>query len=218
MQWATGDSARPSRGIAYRVRMSRGSMDLNYSAEELAFRDEASAWLARQPARRAARQGDALRPLVEGRSAALAQDPRRQGLDRAGVAAGMGRHRLERRAALHLRGGVRLRRRAAARPLRPDDVRAGAAEVRHRGAEAALPAAHLPRRGFLVPGLFRTGLRLRPRIAAARARCERAITTSSTARRPGPRSRTWPTGSSAWCAPIRDSSASRTAFRSCSST
>ena len=36
-----------------------------------------------------------------------------------------------------------------------------------------------------------------------RARCGKAITISSTARRPGPPWRNMPTGSSAWCAPIR---------------
>ncbi len=59
-----------------------------------------------------------------------------------------------------------------------------------RGAEAALPAAHLPRRRFLVPGLLGARLGLRPGLAARRAPCARATTTSSTARRPGPRSRT----------------------------
>ena len=96
---------------------------------------------------------------------------------------------------------MRLCGHAAARAVRPDDVCAGAAEVRHRGAEAALPAAHLPWRRLLVPGLFGAGVGLGPRIAFAPAPYATATTTSSTARRPGPRSRIWPTGSSAWCAP-----------------
>jgi alkylation response protein AidB-like acyl-CoA dehydrogenase len=47
-------------------------------------------------------------------------------------------------------------------------------------------------------------------LASLRTRaCATATTTSSTARRPGPLSPTGPTGSSAWCAPIRAPSRSR---------
>src|SRR5215472_10183448 len=51
-----------------------------------------------------------------------------------------------------------------------------------------------------------------------RARSATAITTSSTVRRPGRRSRTWPTGSSASCAAMARRTRSRKASRSCSST
>ncbi len=81
------------------------------------------------------------------------------------MAGRVGRHRLECRAALHLRRGMRLRRRAAARAVRARDVRAGADRVRHTGPEDALPAADLPRRRLLVPGLFRAQLRLGSRLA-----------------------------------------------------
>ena len=57
----SGKRRHPLRVGMFLVRVS--AMDLNYSTEELAFRDEVSAWLARQPAGRPARQGDALRSL-----------------------------------------------------------------------------------------------------------------------------------------------------------
>ena len=148
-------------------------MDLDYSADDLAFRDEVSDLAARASARGSARQGHALSSPQPRGSAALASHPRRQGLDRAGVADRMGRHRLERGAALHLRGGVRLRRRAAAGPVRPDDVRAGADQVRHRRAEAALPAADLSRRRVLVPGLLGARLRIGSRVAVDARRAPR---------------------------------------------
>ena len=88
-------------------------MDLNYSADERAFRDEVRGWLRDHLPAATARQGGALR------ATSTRDDLLRwhrilaeQGLGRAGLAEGMGRHRLERRAALHLRGG------AAATPAR----------------------------------------------------------------------------------------------------
>ena len=57
-----------------------------------------------------------------------------------------------------------------------------------RGAEAALPAAHRQSRRLVVPGLLRARRRLRPRLAQDQRRSATATTTSSTARRPGPRS------------------------------
>ena len=99
-------------------------MDLNYSQEESAFRDEVRGWLKANLPAGPARQDRQLRRARPRRPAALAQDPRQEGLGRARLAEGVGRHRLERGAALHLRGGVRLRRHAAADPVRPVDVRA----------------------------------------------------------------------------------------------
>ena len=49
-------------------------MDLNYSAEETAFRDEVRAWLGENLPARSARQGGELRGAREGRPAALAHD------------------------------------------------------------------------------------------------------------------------------------------------
>ena len=141
-------------------------MDLNYSQEEAGVPRRGARLAEGQPAARPARQDRELRRADARRPAALAQDPRQEGLGRALLAEGVGRHRLERRAALHLRGGVRLRRHAAADPVRPVACAAPVLlALRHRRAEEALPAAHLQRRGFLVPGLFRAGLGLRPRLA-----------------------------------------------------
>ena len=85
-------------------------------------------------------------------------------------------------------------------------VGAGDHGVRQRRAEAALSCrASCPARTggaratpSPAPGSDLASLKTR----AVRA----AITTSSTARRPGPRSRSTPTGSSAWCAPTAPAS------------
>ena len=53
-----------------------------------------------------------------------------------------------------------------------------------------------------MPGLLRARRRLRPRLAQDDGEARRRPTTSSTARRPGRRWRSTPTGSSASCAPI----------------
>jgi len=193
-------------------------MDLNYSPEEAAFRGRGPRLDRRQPTRRAARPRAELSRAVEGRPAALAQDAREEGLDRAPLAEGMGGHRLDRRAALHLRGGVRRRGRSADRAVRRPHVRAGAAALRHRRAEAALPAPHVQRRGLLGAGLLRAGRGLRPRVAQDPRRPRGRTTTSSPARRSGRRSATTATGSSASCAPTRRPRSARTASRSCSST
>ena len=50
-----------------------------------------------------------------------------------------------------------------------------------------VPAAHRQSRRLVVPGLLRAGRGLRPRLAEDAARSATATTTSSTARRPGPR-------------------------------
>ena len=58
------------------------------------------------------------------------------------------------------------RRAQSAIELRHLDARAGAAEIWHRGAEEALPARDRARGNSLVPGLFRTRRRVRPRGSA----------------------------------------------------
>ena len=83
-----------------------------------------------------------------------------------------------------------------------------------RRAAAALPARHHERRGLVEPGLQRAGLGLRPGVAQDQGRARAATTTSSTARRPGPRSASTATGSSAWCAPAAKASR-RPASASC---
>ena len=65
-------------------------------------------------------------------------------------------------AALHLHRGAAVQRRAAAAALQRVDVRAGGHRLRHRGAEEALPAAHGLARRLVVPGLLRARRRLRP--------------------------------------------------------
>ena len=80
--------------------------------------------------------------------------------------------------------------------------RPGDRAVRQPGAQAALPAGDGQCGHLLVPGLLRTRLRLRPGVVAHQGREARATNTSSTARRPGPRWRNTPTGSSACAAPI----------------
>ena len=111
---------------------------------------------------------------------------------------------------------ARDRRAAAADQLRHLDARAGAAQVRHRGAEEALSAADRARRNPLVPGLFASRAP-GPTSPACRPRPRtRATTGWSTARRCGPATPTRPTGSSAWCAPRP--SPSRAGSASCCST
>ena len=88
------------------------AMDLNYSPEELAFRDEVRGWLARQPAADLRDKVASYEHLSKDDLLRWHRILAEEGLGRAGLAEGMGRHRLERGAALHLRGG------AAATPAR----------------------------------------------------------------------------------------------------
>ena len=125
-------------------------------------------------------------------------------LDRAGMARGIRRRRAEPRGGQG--AGVRNAPHqgpAAAGQLRRLDAGPGAAAVRDRGTEEALPARDRARRDPLVPGLFRARRRLRSGRRSRRAPRTRATTGSSTARRSGPPMPTRPTGSSAWCAPTR---------------
>ena len=54
---------------------------------------------------------------------------------------------------------------ARAAAVRRQHARAGPHRLRHRGAEEALPAAHRQSRRLVVPGLLRAGRRLRSRLA-----------------------------------------------------
>ena len=180
-------------------------MDLNYSPEELAFRDEVRGWLDAEPARRPARQGRELPGAVQGRPrcAGTRSWRRRAGSRPTGRTewGGTGWNVVQRYIFEEECGY------AGTPPLMPFGLRMcapGALALRHRRAEAALPAAHLQRRGLLVPGLLGAGLGLGPGLAEDARGARRATTTWSPARRSGPRSRTTPTGSSAWCAPTPD--------------
>ena len=86
--------------------------------------------------------------------------------------------------------------------LRPRHGRTGDLHFRQRGAEKEIPAPHSFRRGLVVPGLFRARRGIGSWRRCAAGRCAKATTMSSMARRPGPRWRNMPTGSSVWCAPI----------------
>ncbi len=95
----------------------------------------------------------------------MAAHPQCQGLGGPTLAGRVGRHRLERRAALHLPGGDAADACAATARLRRQHGRSGDLHLRHRGAKAALPAAHCQSRRLVVPGLLGTGLGIRPRLA-----------------------------------------------------
>ena len=73
-------------------------------------------------------------------------------------------------------------------------------------AAAALSARHRQRRSLVEPGLQRAGLGLGPGLGQDAAPSARATNTSSTARRPGPRWASTANGSSAWCAPATKAS------------
>ena len=107
---------------------------------------------------------------------------------------------------------ARDRRALAADQLRHFDARAGAAQVRQRGAEEALPARDRARRNPLVPGLFRAGRRVATSPGCRPRPRTRATTGWSTARRCGPATPTRPTGSSAWSAPRPSRSTSGISF------
>ena len=136
-------------------------------------------------------------------AARLVRADARQGLDRAGLAEGIWRRRARcRRAQGAARGDGGDRRALAAVELRHLDARAGAAEIRQRGAEEGASAED--RRAARSAGAraipSRTPDRTSPRCRPAPRAT--ATITSSTARRSGPPTPTTPTGSSAWCAPI----------------
>ncbi len=117
-------------------------MDAHLSADDRAFRDEVGAFL-RENLPESYPPPDRADPFLclEGGHADLAQDPLPKGLDRAQLAGGAGRHRLDADAEAHLRRRVPGRRCPAAQPLRSDDGRAGHLYLRHRGAEARASGA-----------------------------------------------------------------------------
>ena len=125
-------------------------------------------------------------------------------LGRPALAEGVRRHRLERGPAAHLRGGCARRRRAAqscrsALNMVGPVLMASSAPRRRRSAScrASYNGEDWWCQGYSEPGSAPTWL------AEDHAPCATATTTSSTARRPGPRWASTPTGSSAWCAPTR---------------
>ncbi len=142
-------------------------MDLKYNPEEEKFRAEVRAFFdAELPT-------DIRTKLQLGRHIAKDDMVRwqkilyAQGLGRAQLADALRRHRLERRAAAYIRG--RARRPPARRRRTPFRLKMLAPVMQTFG-NAAQQEYFLPRilsrRGLVVPGILRTGFRLRPRLAA----------------------------------------------------
>ena len=194
-------------------------MELSFTAAHDRFRDDVREFFDTRAHRRTARRA----PLHDERLLRLrhrhemAADSARQGLARAELAGRIRRHRLDADAALHLQLRTRARESAAGVADGARDARPCAARLRHAGTARLLPAAHAARRRLLVSGLFRTAGRLRSRAACRPPRSPTATTTSSTAPRSGPRTRTTRTACSVSCAPAT-SSGRRRASRFCCST
>ena len=141
-------------------------MDLTYSPDEAAFRDDVRGWidqnLPADPRDKVLNYRELSKDDLVGWHKTLAEE----GLDRAPLAEGVGRHRTGPSCS-----ATSSRRSAAARgapPLVPFGVRMCAPVLLRfgtAGAEAALPARHLQRRGLLVPGLLGARRGLRPRVA-----------------------------------------------------
>ena len=70
-------------------------------------------------------------------------------------------------------------------------------------AEEAIPAAHRQSRRLVVPGLLRAGRRLRSRLAEDHGQARRRPLHRQRPEDLDDAARNMPTGSSAWCAPIR---------------
>ena len=150
-----------------------------------------------EPAGRHPQESRRGHPLRQGRHRHLAAHPEQEGLGGAALAQGMGRHGLEPGAALYLQGGIAAGARARAAAVRHHDGRAGDHRVRPRGPEEEISAAHRQSRRLVVPGLLRAGRGFRPCLAQDQREARGRLSTSSTARRPGPHRRNMPTGSSA---------------------
>ena len=172
-------------------------MDLTYSEEEEAFRARLREWLAVVAAQAAARAPAGRLARAAGVRHRLAAPAVRRGLRRGPL----GRARPH--PAADLPGGDRTGRSA----LCGRELRGAAARGTHdrrggqRRAAGALAAADPARRRDLVPGLQRTGRRVRPRRRCGRVRYGTATRTSSPAPRSGPRTRRSPTGANCSCAP-----------------
>ena len=174
----------------------RMTMDLNYAAEETAFARRGAQLAGPEPACRHPRQGHRLtaacpRTTSNAGTRILAA----KGSVGAALAAVMGWHGLEHHAALHQPRRIRLGRRAHPAALRAEYVRVGAATLRL----AEQQDRFLPRirdgDDFWSAGLFRARRRAPtwPRLKIALNAL--VTTTSSTARRSGPR---WATTTGDW--------------------
>ena len=147
-------------------------MDLSFSKEEVAFRDEVREFF-RDHVPPATRQKAARRPPpLQARDGRLVADPEQEGLGRLALAEGIWRHRLELGAALHLQRGAADGAGAVAARLRRQHGRPRDLHLRQRSAEEEVSAAHRQCRRLVVPGLFRARLRLRPRLAEDKSRAQ----------------------------------------------
>ena len=190
-------------------------MDLNYSPDELAFRDEVRGWLRTNLPADLREKMESYQELskdellrwhkILARKGWVAPDwPQEWGGTDWNV---VQRYIFEEECGYAAA--------PADRALRRAHVRAGAAALRHRGAEEAVPArASTSGEDFWCQGYSEPGSGSRPGVAQDARGAARAITTWSPARRSGPRWRTTRTGSSASCAPIPTPTSARTASRS----
>ena len=184
-------------------------MDLNYSPEDVAFRDTTRRWLEANVPR------EDLTTL--GRAQGWHRKLYEAGYLGHGLAQGVRRARARARWS---RRSWRTRWRASGAPapinglglgiVGPDHHRA-----RHRGAEAALPPEDPDGRGDLVPALLGAQRRLRPGRASRRAPRTRATTSSSTGRRSGRAAARSPTGASCSRAPTPRWPSTRASPASC---
>ena len=192
-------------------------MQLELSAEDAAFRDEMRTFFTTKVPQEIRDAVAERRELTKEQIVESQRDAQRRRARRTALARGVGRPRLVRAAPAHLARGDAARLRADPAGVQRLDGRPGDRGVRLPGAEGALPAEDREPRHLVEPGLLRARRRLRPRLAAHHRGPRRRRASSSTARRPGPRSGSTATGSSTWSAPT-PRPRSRPASRSCSST
>ena len=138
-------------------------MDLRLTPDELAFRAEVRAFVRDNLPAVDPRKERRPAPSLQGRLRALDTHPRRQGLGRAALAQGMGRHGLESGQAVDLSRRDPARQRARGDRLRRQHGRPGHLHLRLAGAEGTVPAAHRRSPRLVVPGLFRARRGIRPR-------------------------------------------------------
>ena len=139
-------------------------MEYDIAPDESAFRDEVRQWLSEHLVGEFAAHRGVGSPTDDTaweRAHRLGEGAVRRRLARPDLAEGVRRPRCDARPGGRLRDGVRPSRRAGTGQLTGlGAARADVARVRHRGAEAPLPAADPERRRHLGPGLQRTGSRL----------------------------------------------------------
>ena len=177
-------------------------MDLRFTPDELAFRDEVRTFFREALPADIRRKMELGQRLSKEDIVTLAAHPEREGLGRAdtgrsnGAAPSWGAVKT-----LHLQGGDAARARARSAFLQRQHDRAGADRSSAPRSRSGASCRRSPisttgsARASPSPAPAPTSPRSRPR------RGSRAITTSSTARRSGPRARSTPTGCSASCAP-----------------